>query len=67
MFLTIQGTQLTPKAYREHSWNPACKLAGIEADVHQARHWLLRGAVRDIYETAQSEVEIKRRLRGLVE
>jgi hypothetical protein len=35
--------------------------------VHQARHWLVTGAVRDIYETATSEVEIKRRLRGLVE
>ena len=67
LFLTIQGTQLTPKAYREHYWNPACQRAGIEADVHQARHWLVTGAVRDIYETAQSEVEIKRRLRGLVE
>lgn len=35
--------------------------------MHQARHWLVTGAVRDIYETAKSEVEIKRRLRGLVE
>jgi len=67
LFLTIQGTQLTPKAYREHYWNPACQLAGIEADVHQARHWLVTGVVRDIYETATSEVEIKRRLRSLVE
>jgi integrase len=67
LFLTIQGTQFTPKAYREHYWNPACQQAGIEADVHQARHWLVTGAVRDIYETAKSEVEIKRRLRGLVE
>ena len=67
LFLTLQGTQLTPKAYREHYWNPACQRAGIEADVHQARHWLVTGAVRDIYETAKSEVEIKRRLRGLVE
>jgi len=67
LFLTSQGTQLTPKAYREHYWNPACQQASIEADVHQARHWLVTGAVRDIYETAKSEVEIKRRLRGLVE
>jgi integrase len=67
LFLTSHGTQLTPKAYREHYWNPACQQAGIEADVHQARHWLVTGAVRDIYETAKSEVEIKRRLRGLVE
>ncbi len=67
LFVTIQGTQLTPKAYREHYWNPACRAAGIEADVHQARHWLVTGAVRDIYETATSEAEIKRRLRSLVE
>ena len=67
VFLTLQGTQLTPKAYREHYWNPACQAAGIEADVHQARHWLVTGAVRDIYETAKNEAEIKRRLRGLVE
>jgi len=67
LFVTLQGTQLTPKAYREHYWNPACRAAAIEADVHQARHWLVTGAVRDIYETATSEAEIKRRLRSLVE
>ncbi len=67
LFLTLQGTQLTPKAYREHYWNPACRAAGIEADVHQARHWLVTGAVRDIYETAKNEAEIKRRLRSFVE
>ncbi len=38
LFLSSQGTQLTPKAYREHYWNPACQAAGIDADVHQARH-----------------------------
>jgi integrase len=67
LFLTLQGTPLTPKVYREHYWNPACRAAGIEADVHQARHWLVTGAVRDIYETSKSEAEIKRRLRSLVE
>jgi site-specific recombinase XerD len=39
LFLSSQGTQLTPKEYREHYWNPACQAARIEADVHQARHW----------------------------
>src|SRR5260370_10091277 len=67
LFLTIQGTQLTPKEYREHYWNPACAAAAIEADVHQARHWLVTRSVRDIYETAKSKEEIERRLRGLVE
>ena len=67
LFLSTQGTQLTPKAYREHYWNPACAAAGIEADVHQARHWHVTLEVRDIYETAKSKEEIERRLRGLIE
>jgi hypothetical protein len=67
LFLTTQQTQLTPKEYREHYWNPACQAAGIEADVHQSRHWLVTRSVRDIYETAANEAEIKQRLRGLVE
>ncbi len=67
LFLTMQGTQLTPKQYREHYWNPACQASGIEADVHQARHWLVTRSVRDIYGTAHSKEEIERRLRGLVE
>lgn len=67
LFLTTRGTQLTPKAYRKHYWNPACAAAGIEADVHQTRHWLVTRSVRDIYETAKDKEEIERRLRGLVE
>ncbi len=67
LFLTAQGTQLTPKTYREHYWNPACAKAGITADVHQARHWLVTRSVRDIYETSTSKGEIERRLQGLVE
>jgi integrase len=67
LFLTTQGTQLTPKEYREHYWNPACRAVAIEADVHQARHWLVTRHVRDIYETAKSKEEIERRLHGLIE
>ncbi len=67
--MTSQGSQLTPKEYREHFWNPACQAADppIEADVHQARHWHVTLEVRDIYETAQSKTEIERRLRDLIE
>jgi integrase len=67
LFLTTQGTQLLPKEYREHYWNPACQAAEIEADVHQSRHWHVTCEVRDIYETAKSKAEIEQRLRGLVE
>ena len=67
LFLSSQGTQLTPKAYREQYWNPACHAAGIEADVHQARHWHVTREVRDIYETSKNTAELERRLRGLME
>lgn len=67
VFLSSQGTQLTAKAYREHYWNPACAAAGIEADVHQARHWHVTREARDIYETAKDAKEVEQRLRDLVD
>ncbi len=66
LFLSSQGTQLTPKAYREHYWNRACAAAGIEADVHQSRHWHVTREVRDIYETAKDAKEVEQRLRDLI-
>ena len=67
LFLTAQRSALSPKVYREHAWNPACRASGIDADVHQARHWHVTLAVRFIYETATTEGEVQRRLQELVE
>lgn len=67
LFLTERGTPLSPKTFRQHYWNPACKAAGIEADPHQARHWYVTMAIRTIYETARTDGEVQRRLRELVE
>jgi hypothetical protein len=67
LFLSQQGTQLTPKEYREHYWNPACAAVGIEVDVHQARHWHVTREVRDIYETARNAKEVEQRMRDLVD
>jgi integrase len=67
LFLCRRGTQLSPKAFREGCWNPACRAAGIEADVHQARHWYVTQAIRSIYTGPQSDSEINRRLRELIE
>lgn len=66
LFLTTRRTQLTPKEYREHYWQPACQAAGIEVDVHQARHWHVTREVRDIYTTARNRAEIEQRLQSLV-
>lgn len=67
LFLSTRRTALTPKTYREHAWNPACAAAGIDADVHQARHWYVTMAVRQIHESATTEAEVTRRLRELIE
>lgn len=67
IFLTERGTPPSPKTFRQHYWNPACKAAGIDADPHQARHWYVTMAIRTIYETARTEGEVQRRLRELVE
>ena len=67
LFLSIRGTALTPKTFRDHYWTTACEAAGIDADVHQARHWYVTMVVRHIYETAKTDGEVKRRLRELIE
>lgn len=67
LFLTRQRTVLNAKNYRDNYWKKACQVAGINADVHQARHWYVTMAVRQIYETSRTESEVNRRLRELQE
>jgi hypothetical protein len=67
LFLTARRTALTAKTYREHAWRPACAAAGLDADVHQARHWYVTMAVRQIHETATTDGAVQRRLRELIE
>lgn len=66
LFLTARGTPYGPQAFRVH-WNQARAAAGVDVDCHQARHWYTTMAVRQIYEQAQTEGEVKRRLRELIE
>ncbi|SRR6266851_1829618 len=68
LFLTQRQTQLSSKHYRDHYWGRACAVAGLVADVHQARHWYVTAAVRAIYESSGADgPEVKRRLRELIE
>ncbi|MEP0868820.1 site-specific integrase [Trichocoleus desertorum AS-A10] len=66
LFLTMQRTPFSPQNYRDNYWKPACDIAGIEADLHQARHWYVTSAIRQIYAIAganHGEVErLKRTL-----
>ncbi|MGD0696178.1 MAG: hypothetical protein ABSB82_15110 [Terriglobia bacterium] len=67
LFLSRRRTRLTPKAFREGCWDPACQAAGVDADVHQTRHWYVTQVMRGIYETSQGQPEIDLRLRELIE
>lgn len=68
LFLSKQRTLLSAKTYREHAWNPACREAGIDADIHQARHWHVTMAFREIYQNGlQDGAEVQQRLRELIE
>lgn len=67
LFLTRQRTALSAKTYRDHYWKRACQVSRINADVHQARHWYVTMAVRQIYETSKTESQLVRRLRELQE
>jgi hypothetical protein len=58
IFLTEQCTPYTAKNFRDHYWSPACRAAGLNVDVHQARHWYVTMRIRWIYETRTTSKEI---------
>ncbi len=66
MFLTEQGAPLTAKLFREQYWKPALKAAGIDADPHQARHWFVTNALRNIDRTSKDEATRARRRQELI-
>ncbi|MCM0593881.1 MAG: site-specific integrase [Gloeotrichia echinulata DEX184] len=67
LYLTKRRTQLTPDHYRDNYWKPACQKALINVDVHQARHWYVTMALRQIFETSKNSAEIEKRKRELKE
>ena len=68
LFLTVRRTPLTAKNYREtRARGIRPRAAGIDADVHQARHWYVTMAIRQIYETGTTDGAVPRRLRELIE
>lgn len=60
LFLTSRGTPLTPKTFRDRHWHAACVAVGIEADIHQARHWYVTQAVRQIHAGRPEDIEQQR-------
>ncbi|MEX3996311.1 tyrosine-type recombinase/integrase [Paraburkholderia sp. EG286A] len=66
LFLTRLQTAMSPGAYRDQAWRPACLLKGIQANVHQARHWYVTTALTEIDAQAQDIAERDRRIRALI-
>lgn len=67
LFLSRQRTPLSAKTYREHAWNPACRAAGVDADIHQARHWHVTMAFREMYTHGPKDDQaIHKRIRELI-
>ena len=66
LFLTEQGRPLAAKLFREQYWKPALKASGIDADPHQARHWFVTNALRNIDRTSKDEATRARRRQELI-
>lgn len=66
LFLTERGRPLMAKLFREQYWKPALAAAGIDADPHQARHWFVTNALRNIDRTSKDEASRTRRRQELI-
>lgn len=65
LFLSQQRTPLSPDNFRDNYWKPACIVAEIEANLHQARHWYVTQIMRQIHALASDEAEIEHMKRML--
>ena len=66
LFLTERGTRMTPKLFRDYYWRPALRAAGIDADIHLARHWFVTNALRQIERSVQTDADLQRRRTELI-
>jgi site-specific recombinase XerD len=67
IFLTVRGTPMTARLFRDHYWKPALQAAGIDADPHLCRHWFVTNALRQIERAAKSEADLARRKQELIQ
>jgi len=67
IFLTVRGTPMTARLFRDHYWKPTLKAGGIDADPHLCRHWFVTNALRQIERAAKSEADLARRKQELIQ
>lgn len=66
LFLSAQRTPLSPKAFRDGYWRPACLKAGILARPHQARHWYVTQCIDAMHEQSADPSDFERRKRNFM-
>lgn len=65
IFLTKLGTPLTYEAWYYH-WDKAMEESEIKLNPHKTRHWFVTSRLREIYNTSNTEAEIKQRKNELI-
>jgi integrase len=66
LFLTARERGLSAKTFRDLYWRPACLAAGLDADIHQTRHWYVTMAIRAIYSSDPDDLSRERRTEELI-
>jgi site-specific recombinase XerD len=66
LFITERGTPMSSNLFRDHYWRPALRAGGIHAHPHQARHWFVTNALRNIEGIASGEADQKRKKAELI-
>jgi hypothetical protein len=67
LFLNQRGRRMSATLFRDFYWKPALDAAGIDADPHQARHWFVTNALRNIDRTSTIPAERARRRQELIQ
>lgn len=68
LFLSRRGTPWSVASFRAHYWKPACAAAGLDVDIHQARHWYVTQAMAEVEARARrGEITVERGTAELVE
>jgi integrase len=68
LFLSRRGTPWSVASFRAHYWKPACAAAGLDVDIHQARHWYVTQAMAEVEERSRrGELTTERGAAELVE
>lgn len=67
LFLNRRGRRMSAALFRDYYWKPALRRFGIDADPHQARHWFVTNALRNIDRSSTEGPDRTRRRQELIQ